>query len=260
METKNVTLKAPTDRIISPHGEFRKAYAIWCGNGKNKCPPYVQRGQTFLQGAYVPVVPIDLITSETVPMPDFQIVLGENLITFNTLFPNDVDGYEVHVRTDDFAFVYRVKDDMSGWESSPFMNTSVAAKKWYYGNSEEQVAFRTLRALLLADWYAIQMLALHPTMREVFSSPRVAPLRKENKNRKKKQRVAGFIRTHYISEADIEQKCGRDFERRTMAWYVIGHYRHYKSGRKKFIKGYWKGPLRDAKRNLDEGRERIIVQ
>ena len=28
-------------------------------------------------------------------------------------------------------------------------------------------------------------------------------------------------------------------------WYVIGHWRTYSSGKKIFIKGYWKGPERN---------------
>ena len=44
-----------------------------------------------------------------------------------------------------------------------------------------------------------------------------------------------------------------------MLWYVAGHWRTYKDGRKIFIKPHWKGPLRDSKNKIGiETRERVI--
>ena len=42
------------------------------------------------------------------------------------------------------------------------------------------------------------------------------------------------------------------------AWYVIGHYRHYKNGKTGWVNGYWKGALRETKKSFDEGRQRIL--
>ena len=33
----------------------------------------------------------------------------------------------------------------------------------------------------------------------------------------------------------------------------------YSNGTKVFVKGYWKGTLRNLKQNIDKGRNRIIV-
>ena len=44
------------------------------------------------------------------------------------------------------------------------------------------------------------------------------------------------------------------------AWYVVEHNRIYKNGKNVWIDGYWKGALRDVKRNLDEGKERRIEE
>ena len=84
---------------------------------------------------------------------------------------------------------------------------------------------------------------------------------REGKGRERK-RVVRYVRKHYITADDVDEvlygKGHRDFERKTMAWYVIGHWRQYQNGTRKFIKGYWKGPLREMKRNFDGGRLREI--
>lgn len=38
---------------------------------------------------------------------------------------------------------------------------------------------------------------------------------------------------------------GRHFKRHTMSWYVIGHWRKIGEDKKTFVKGHWRGPLRD---------------
>ena len=52
---------------------------------------------------------------------------------------------------------------------------------------------------------------------------------------------------------------GREYERHTLVWYVIGHWRNYGSGKRVFIQPYWKGALRNLKMSLD-GRDREIVR
>ena len=77
----------------------------------------------------------------------------------------------------------------------------------------------------------------------------------DNKSRKRK---AKYVRYKDISDVILKSDVIR--KQHTLCWYVIGHYRHYQNGRKVWINGYWKGPLRELKKNLDEGRERILAQ
>ena len=264
MAEKEITLNSPTDKVITTCKAIESAYSFWCGEPGHRRPEYTQSGQTWHKCQYMPVVPVDLITSRNVPMPDFQLQFSDIedgiVYTFNTLFPEQSGDYEVLVKTDIFAFIYTVKDDFSGWRSHPELLTQEAAYAWYYGDKETRDALRTLRALLLAKWYAVQMCALHPQVKEVFSNPKLSPMRKANPKRKKKQRVCGFMKVHTVGEKEINSLLtghGK-FCRKTLCWYVIGHWRTYKNGRRKFIQGYWKGPLRDARRNLDNGRERRV--
>ena len=114
---------------------------------------------------------------------------------------------------------------------------------------------------VLGDWYAIQISLLNPLTKEIFANPKIErvfdPTAKKNK---KNRRITKYVKKHYITRNDLDQITkvnDHNYKRSTLAWYVIGHIRHYKNGTKKFIQGYWKGPLREFKRNFDT-RERII--
>lgn len=116
----------------------------------------------------------------------------------------------------------------------------------------------------MATWYGIQIALLHPTIKEVFQHP-VKEKANSSSNHISdfKRRVAKYIKRHSITESEIEGAINKlamqPRQRKTLVWYVIGHWRQYKDGKKVFVNGYWKGVLRETKRNLDEGRERIIL-
>lgn len=114
----------------------------------------------------------------------------------------------------------------------------------------------------LSTWYAVQIALLHPRIKEVFENPLKVPLR-ENKNKNKtRKRKIEYLKVHTIKAKDIEKRIFDDHKkinRKCLCWYVIGHWREYKNGKKVFIQGFWKGALRETKKNYDEGRERIIA-
>ena len=114
-----------------------------------------------------------------------------------------------------------------------------------------------------ASWYSIQIALLHPTLKDMFSHPTKniiydANAAKKNKNKKKK-RITRYVQHHNITESDFDKATiDRTFNRKTPVWYVIGHWRTYKTSKKVFVNGYLKGELREIKMNLDEGRQRVI--
>lgn len=114
-------------------------------------------------------------------------------------------------------------------------------------------------------WYNIQVALLHPTIKDVFAHPRLESITKETTVRKKgkvvKKRTVKYIKRHVINPDNIERKKNnRSFNRRTLAWYVVGHWRTCpKSKKKYFVKGFWKGELREAKIHESELRKREIV-
>ena len=113
----------------------------------------------------------------------------------------------------------------------------------------------------LSTWYGIQIALLHPTVREVFRHPRQEAVREPKQRRRNRKRVVRYIRHHVLNAEEIRAATygeGREYERHTLVWYVIGHWRNYSNGKRVFIRPYWKGVLRQLKMELD-GREREIV-
>ena len=113
----------------------------------------------------------------------------------------------------------------------------------------------------MATWYGIQIALLHPTVQEVFRHPRTErAFSGEPKAHGKHKRVTRYVKRHVINADEIRKAAGggQEYTRRTLVWYVIGHWRHYASGKKVFIQPYWKGAMRHLKMDA-EGREREII-
>ena len=118
-------------------------------------------------------------------------------------------------------------------------------------------------------WYTIQISMLHPILKNIYNNPSTSIIhissnnnKKKKKNNKKKKIV--YYKKHIITDDKInkvfdEYKTSHKNQRHEMLWYVAGHWRTYKDGRKIFIKPHWKGPLRDSKNKIGiETRERVI--
>ena len=84
----------------------------------------------------------------------------------------------------------------------------------------------------------------------------------ENKksDKKGKKKPLRYIKRHILNAEELKKRIHgeNNFQRHTLVWYVIGHWRKYADGRKIFIQPYWKGALRELKNG--EIREREIVQ
>lgn len=108
-------------------------------------------------------------------------------------------------------------------------------------------------------WLGIQMALLHPKLKIILSEGKRVKTYSRVKDKKtgKRVRVVDYIKRHYIYDGDIVNTT-REFTRHCKAWYVIGHWRHYSDGKIVYVKGHWKGEMREFKKNLDDGRMRNI--
>ena len=142
------------------------------------------------------------------------------------------------------------------------------------GGEPEPIEQDTLNELHLdmirtfGTWYGIQLSLLHPLIKEIFQYPKLITDNNKNDNKKiknKKKRPVKYIRYLRIMSKNIDDIIfGKDSEKRkiertALIWWVIGHWRFYKNGKKTFIQGYWKGKLRELKIPIPE-REREIAQ
>lgn len=128
-----------------------------------------------------------------------------------------------------------------------------------------KVPLDTIISDFLLTWYSLQVSMLNPDIRVLFSNPKTIKYSIKSKGGKdnSRKRKIGYHRIYTIKKDDLEEKIyGGDHKRnrKCLCWYVIGHWREYKDGHKTFVQGFWKGVLRDAKKNLDDGRERVVQE
>ncbi len=265
---KNICRSKPSDSIFLMGKDDDRLYAVWKDSVKDK--------------GYLPA---DLFFAESIPLMDCEITVDERDKT-----PEAEGGKLVPYRIVIFP------DYKERIEASPEEPVDVGAvvcsegiRRMFFpikvlkgfdyvmtGNigvhnmpQIRNVGMATISALIagayayMSTWYGIQIALLHPTVREVFSHPREVKVYDPDPNKKKSKRKTRYIKRHVIRKNEIDDAlCGgsaRQINRRTLVWYVIGHWRHYTSGNKVFVKGYWKGALRELKRNIDDGRDRVVV-
>lgn len=107
-------------------------------------------------------------------------------------------------------------------------------------------------------WHAVQIALLHPYEKEIFANPTKHKIYTREKDDKgKRKRVVRYIRRHVIDSGAVAHINAKR-TRHCMVWYVIGHWRHYKSGKVVYIHPYWKGEMRSVKMNLDGNRNRKV--
>lgn len=268
---RDISQSRPTDRIHLNSKDDEAISRFW----KQFC------SQEMLDKG---CIPSDLFFSGNVPLLDCEITVDERekpfsqLVTYRiVIYPDYIERIKNSV--DDPADVGAVVIEFmghkffipilvfSGIDHVLMSNCGVIGN---YSNAEVRSRmgwipvqeFVSAGYECLTTWYGIQLALLHPTVKEVFSHPKIEPVM-DTKPRKggKKRRVVRYIKKHVITAEDLEQTSFRSksgFTRHTSIWYVIGHWRHYSDGRKVFVKPYWKGEMRHLRMDLD-GRKREIV-
>lgn len=118
--------------------------------------------------------------------------------------------------------------------------------------------FIVLVSRFLQTWYTIQLTMLNPMLKILFErSHRIKDKRKRLAG-KKLANLSRPLNLHTVYMDDIKETFGgKEFNRKTMVWYVMGHWRKYQTGKMSFVAPYWKGPLRNVK-SQSMVRERTI--
>lgn len=113
-------------------------------------------------------------------------------------------------------------------------------------------------------WYALQQCLLNPILVNYVSryKEEVKPSR-ANSKKKGKLPPKRYVKRNTILFDKMDREISINHEdkhkKKMPLWHVTGHWRTYKTGKRIFVQGYWKGPLREYK-YTDEPREREIVQ
>ena len=137
-----------------------------------------------------------------------------------------------------------------------------------YGMSHEDIVefnrvategkFVVLMSRFLQTWYTIQLAMLNPMLKVLFCKGRRTKDKRKRLAGKKLSNLSRPLNLHTVYMENIVEACGgKDYNRKTMVWYVMGHWRKYQNGKVGFVSPYWKGPLRNVK-GQTVVRERVI--
>lgn len=119
-------------------------------------------------------------------------------------------------------------------------------------------------ARAITAFYSVNAALLNPVVVDVYNNKTSRiPDRSITAKKPSKRGKIRYIKRHFMTVDDVDKAFEkRGFVRKAMIWYVTGHWREYKSGKKVFIQGYWKGALRNMKGTVFkdlEPRERELV-
>lgn len=234
---------------------------------------------------YKEEVPADLLFSKTLPIKDIMIIEDIQKIRVSIIddYAQKIDAMKKNPEKPLIigAIEYSTEDDRVSFHCVFAMVLLYGMDNimlQYCGENEKEVLLqnfgvdpyyensKSLEGLIscgpLSDWYFIQLSILNPVTKTLFSNPNTLRIPVKNKpGEVSKKRKCRYVKTYTIKSCDIKKYLydnNNKINRKCLCWYVIGHWREYKTGQKIFIQGYWKGALKETKRNYDDGRERII--
>ena len=220
-------------------------------------------------------IPSDIFFAKTVPLLSCDIVIDDGVLTGSRVII--FEDYAARAETEKAIGIIALDNglgDVLAYSNiyAPMFENAIACdtmpviiKDVDEKNPSIIKAIHTLMAKYLQTWYGIQIALLHPDIKDVFSHPHIeAAVSQEQQSGKKRRRKTKYIKRHIITADAIDKALLRSthgkINRKCLAWYVVGHWRTYKDGKKVFIQPYWKGAMRSLKKNAPgDNRERIIV-
>ena len=273
---------AATDIIHINHEQDNMLLDLW--------DTYNSSAQNWDQ--YHWVIPADLIISKTLPLHNFDIVLDERgqvddgavLYMRYRIVDERLNGIPemIHLPEGNVTFnhIMNVKlsnDTMPGYISARvgFMEEldylaiygiTVSVNSLTRELTREEASERKLDLLMgcaLQTWYGIEIAMLHPVVKEIFVHPVINKERLSKQERKvNNQKIYKYIKHHYVQTDELNDAIygteAHSYNRKALIWYVSGHWRKYKTGKRVFIQPYWKGALRATKRAEPRNREILI--
>lgn len=205
-------------------------------------------------------IPSDIIESNTVPIRNLAIECDfsdseARLVTKRyDVFVLDRERFG-----DDNAVVVVGYDDEMKYRYCNLLSIEDGMITSNYLDCDDPEEAQKFIALMtfMAYWYFIQVSLLHPTIKEVFRHSGILTDKDRAESKAYKKRPLYYQKSKMINQIEFDEAIKRCIVRKTLIWYVIGHWRNYKDGRRIFIQPYWKGALRETKMT-EVPRERVI--
>lgn len=269
---KILARSVPTDVIRLTHASDKALTDLW------SIPQQKSTGNETVW------IPSDLFHVGTIPLMDCKIIVDE------TSEPGggEVTEFRVKILPDYHDLLVNSNEDVvigaiqlyapgghitvplytrHGKESLGISSTGWITKGGVTVESTAVMQFNYFAWLCMTTWYGVQIALLHPTVRDIFTHPTRSAMttdsHKLNKSKKHhKPTPVKYVKKHVINSIVLENLLygdsnSRSYQRKALIWYVIGHWRTYKDGRRVFVQPHWKGALKD--KALANSREREII-
>lgn len=275
----------PSDEIILDPEAAERLYSMWSGkkldfDDLQPCPADIFHNDTIpMRDCMIRVVDPDediFLPNRTIHLRNnvetIRVVVGEknsyivldastnNKRYFTAMFKLNIgDDRNFVTISEEFDFVVYVNNG----DRDSFISYLMADNPLTPSFTNYEILRQRLQNSLNM-WYGVQISLLNPKLKTIIGKGVKAKYSGECGGSKKAldkkgKRKAHYVKRHVIGNSDIDNVMSEHgFTRKTMAWYVIGHWRSYKDGKKVFIQPYWKGPLRATQKNLDDIRERVV--
>ncbi len=236
------------------------------------------------------LIPADLFFAKTLPLHDFEIELDERdqiengleSFAFFEIIDKNMDGIHRTLNLPDgqrnIRHVMNMYASYKGFPYGFVVHTGIEDGNDYLFGFEFFVATKSGNLIPLAEnavkhlqvdrmfglymetWYGIEVAMLHPTVKDIFLHPTVKKDKIPKKDRAEYgHKIYRYVKHHYIQTDELNDaiygKGSHSFNRKALIWYVSGHWREYKTGKKIFIQPYWKGALRATKKAAPRNRE-----
>ena len=232
------------------------------------------------------IIPSDLFFAGTVPLLDCRIIIDERkdypgggileyrVVVFedfvdriqNSKYEDTIVGAVIHIQKTGHKMIMPIiaVKGVAYIASGPLGHDGMSQE--YKKKVQESTTVQSIVNMftaLMETWYGIQIALLHPQIENVFrNSKTVVDEAASRKITKKKKNKVKYIRRHILNSDELKSVTNRDSQsrsRRTLAWYVIGHWRRVQGGGKIFVRPHWRGVLRHVKAAVPE-RDRVIAQ
>lgn len=226
--------------------------------------------------------PADIFYADTIPLKDltieidnnnnmqYRIILFENFIDFMPLldyydsFP--VGLFEMYAKDLGLKiyFTIMITSELRNYVAPCFVGspTNKIVTQGILNNEEEYRRSLALCNSVLGLWYSIQICLLNPKTETIFANPTKSKLKgKEKIEAQKVDKTVKYIKHYYVKDEDIDNVLfggDRSYNRKCLVWYVTGHWRELKNGKRTFVHGYFKGALRNTPTS-DVARKRELV-
>lgn len=208
----------------------------------------------------------DIIIQKTIPIKGIRIV--RRWITYSVMMIDNFDDLDFSQKESDYCGLLCIEkyDGVEMGDELLFIlcvNDGKMAGVSFFGehirfNEDVKSACEKLLSETLPQWRAIQLTLLHPRIKELYSCPKeIRWTEKRKRGQQTKKRKVHYVKRHIITCEGVKREIEHCRKYNCPCWYVVGHWRKYKNGKRVFIHGYWKGVLRDTKQNYDV-RERVI--